>query len=40
MEDKFTGSKAFLNIPVEIARGKDLLKNTKYVRGEFIGKTN
>lgn len=31
MEDKFTGSKAFLSIPVGIARDKDLLKKPKTI---------
>lgn len=42
MEDKFTGSKAFLNIPVGIARDKDLLKKPKTIllMGEIVSMLN
>lgn len=42
MDDKFTGSKAFLNIPVGIARDKDLLKKPKTIllMGEIVSMLN
>lgn len=40
--DQFTGSKAFLNIPVGIARDKDLLKKPKTIllMGEIVSMLN
>lgn len=42
MADKFTGAKAFLNIPVGIARDEELLKKPKSIllMGEIISTLN